>query len=156
MIRSMAATASTGCSGGAGNDLLIAGGGNDALFAEAGNDTLEGGEGNDRLYAGGGFDRLEGGAGDDQLWGNFNWDIFIFADGHGQDTIQDFEARNPWEKIDLSGITALNIYADYDALNASGAVTTSGGGVLIDTGGGNSILLAGVSLTDLDNTDFIF
>ena len=142
--------------GGAGNDLLIAGGGNDALFAEAGNDTLEGGEGNDRLYAGGGFDRLEGGAGDDQLWGNFNWDIFIFADGHGQDTIQDFEAINRWERIDLSGISALSGIANYDALELSGAVTASGGCVLIDTGGGNSILLAGVSLTDLDNTDFIF
>lgn len=68
----------------------------------------------------------------------------------------DFNALNALEKIDLSGITALGVYADYDALNASGAVTTSSGGVLIDTGDGNSILLAGVSLTDLDNTDFIF
>ena len=141
---------------GAGNDLLLGGEGSDALFAEGGNDTLIGGVGDDRLYAGGGFDRLEGGAGDDQLWGNFNWDIFIFADGHGQDTIQDFEATNRWERIDLSGISALSGIANYDALELSGAVTASGGGVLIDTGGGNSILLAGVSLTDLDNTDFIF
>ncbi|WP_439136450.1 calcium-binding protein [Roseicyclus sp.] len=142
--------------GGAGHDLLLGGGGPDALFAEAGNDTLIGGDGDDRLYAGGGFDRLEGGAGNDQLWGNFNWDIFIFADGHGQDTIGDFEARNPWERIDLSQISALSGFADYTAFAATGAVTTTAGGVLIDTGSGNSILLSGVTLADLDNTDFIF
>ena len=30
------------------------------------------------------------------------------------------------------------------------------GGVLIDTGDGNTILLAGVAIADLDNSDFIF
>ena len=151
--------------GGAGNDTLngeagadqIAGGdGNDQLSGWTGNDTLAGDGGDDRLFGGLGNDSLDGGAGNDRLFGGAEADVFIFADGHGQDTIGDFNALSALEKIDLSGITALGVYADYDALNASGAVTTSGGGVLINTGGGNSILLAGVSLTDLDNTDFIF
>ena len=151
--------------GGAGNDTLngeagadqIAGGdGNDQLSGWTGNDTLAGDGGDDRLFGGLGNDSLDGGAGNDRLFGGAEADVFIFADGHGQDTIGDFNALSALEKIDLSGITALGVYADYDALNASGAVTTSGGGVLINTGDGNSILLAGVSLTDLDNTDFIF
>ncbi|BDW84814.1 hypothetical protein MACH21_09910 [Roseicyclus marinus] len=142
---------------GAGNDLLLGGDGPDALFAGAGNDTLVGGDGDDRLSGGSGFDRLEGGAGDDELWGNFNWDIFVFGDGHGQDTIRDFDALNPWERIDLSGITGLAGFDDYDAFAASsGAVTTTGGGVLLATGGGNSILLWGVDMADLDTSDFIF
>ena len=142
--------------GGDGNDRIEGGDQADNLGGDNGNDTILGGQGVDVLFGGLGNDRLIGGADNDRLFGQFGADTFIFADGHGQDTIGDFNALNALEKIDLSGISALGVYADYDALNASGAVTTSGGGVLIDTGGGNSILLAGVSLTDLDNTDFIF
>ena len=142
--------------GGAGNDLLTGGNGPDALFGELGNDTLIGGADNDRLFGGAGFDRIEGGAGNDEIWGNFNADTFVFADGHGNDTIRDFDALNPFERIDLSGITALSGIADYDALFGTGAVSSDGGGVMIDTGGGNSIFLAGVLVANLDNSDFIF
>ncbi|WP_438976138.1 pre-peptidase C-terminal domain-containing protein [Roseicyclus sp.] len=151
--------------GGAGNDTLngeagadqIAGGdGNDQLSGWTGNDTLAGDGGDDRLFGGLGNDSLDGGAGNDRLFGGADGDVFIFADGHGRDTISDFDAIDTLEQIDLSGITALAGFADYTAFAASGAVTASGGGVLIDTGGGNSILLAGVSLANLDNTDFIF
>ena len=142
--------------GGDGDDRIEGGDQADNLGGDNGNDTILGGQGVDVLFGGLGNDRLDGGADNDRLFGQFGADTFIFADGHGQDTIGDFNALNALEKIDLSGITALGVYADFNALNASGAVTTSGGGVLIDTGGGNSILLAGVSLTDLDNTDFIF
>lgn len=142
--------------GGNGNDLLLGNNGPDALFGEAGNDTLMGGADNNRLWGGSGFDRLEGGAGDDQLWGNFNADTFVFGDGHGQDTIWDFDALNALERIDLSGITALSGVVDYTAFVASGAVNAVAGGILIETGGGNSIFLSGVALGNLDTSDFIF
>jgi hypothetical protein len=73
------------------------------------------------------------------------------------DTIFDFEATNPFEDIDVSAVTTFAPgVVDYTTLFASGAVSSTGGGVLIDTGGGNSIFLAGVNIADLDNSDFIF
>lgn len=142
--------------GGLDNDSLRGGQGADMLNGEAGNDTLFGEAGNDRLYGGSGFDVLEGGSGNDELWGNSNWDTFVFSDGHGSDTIQDFEALNQFEKIDLSGISALSNFSNYSSFFSSGAVTSVASGVLLDTGGGNTILLSGISLSDLDNSDFIF
>ena len=142
--------------GGTGNDLLIGDAGTDALFGEAGNDTLEGGADDDRLFGGSGFDRIDGGAGNDELFGNFNADTFVFGNGHGVDTIRDFEALNAFERIDLSGVTALSGFETYTAYAGSGAVGAVAGGVLLDTGGGNSIFLAGVTLADLDDGDFIF
>jgi Ca2+-binding RTX toxin-like protein len=139
-----------------GNDTMLGGLGDDRFFGHGGNDSLMGDEGNDTLYAGADFDTLEVGAGDDEIWGQFNADTFVFGDGHGADTIRDFEATNPFEKIDLSGISALSGFADYTAFAASGAVSPVAGGVLLDTGGGNSIFLSGVVLADLDDGDFVF
>ncbi|MHA3913525.1 hypothetical protein [Halovulum sp. GXIMD14793] len=86
--------------------------------------------------------------------GNFNADTFVFANGHGDDTIVDFDATNNFEVIDLRGVTSINNINDL--LGSGGAATQDGSDVVIDTGGGNSITLTGVSLSDLDNNDFIF
>lgn len=155
--------------GGAGNDLARGGEGNDGLFGEAGNDTLYGGEGSDRffggtgddmlfgdgwndtLYGGAGFDTLNGGSGNDDLYGDFNADTFVFEDGHGFDRLADFEATNDFERIDLSGITAITSFSDLMANHARQV----GGNVTIDTGGG-MITLSSVALSDLDEIDFIF
>lgn len=156
--------------GGEGNDLVRGGEGNDGHFGQEGDDTLEGGNGNDRFFGGigndlimgeadndtifadAGFDTLDGGTGNDELWGKFNADTFLFSDGHGQDTIKDFDAGNALEKIDLSNVSAITDFADLSANH----LTQIGGNVLIDTGAGNSILLEGVALAGLDGTDFIF
>ena len=122
------------------------------FFGGVGNDNLDGSSGNDTLYGGAGFDTLKGGPGNDLLQGNFNADTFVFADGHGDDTIADFAAGNALEKIDLSGVSAIVNLSDLLTNHA----TQVGGNVLIDTGGGNSITLNGVSLGALDATDFIF
>ena len=76
--------------GGAGHDTLEGGSGNDTLYGGTGNDTLEGGSGNDTLYGGSGDDTLEGGTGDDDLWGGDGSDTFVFHEGDGTDTINDF------------------------------------------------------------------
>lgn len=140
-----------------GNDDLDGGTQSDRLFGGSGNDTLEGGADNDVLFGGAGFDTIYGGLGDDTLEGNFNADVFVFTDGHGNDTVTDFAATNNFERIDFSGLSAINSLADLNLGSASsGAATQVGSDVLIDTGGGNSITLTGVTLSTLDGFDFTF
>ena len=134
-----------------GNDTLRGDGGDDNLKGGVGDDLLEGGTGNDTLNGSRGADTLEGGAGDDLLRGSFNADVFIFADGHGNDRIRDFNTRSKSEVIDLSAVTALN---DFDDVTA--AAMNTDGGVLIDTGTGDSILLEGLRLGQLGADDFLF
>jgi Ca2+-binding RTX toxin-like protein len=83
-----------------GADVISGAGGHDWLWGVNGNDRLEGGWGNDHLLAGFGNDTLNGGAGsdvlvgeegDDVLSGGAGVDLFVFAPGHGNDTIVDFE-----------------------------------------------------------------
>ncbi|PCH73727.1 MAG: hypothetical protein COC12_04635 [Rhodobacteraceae bacterium] len=145
---------------GAGDDVINGGGGKDKMYGKAGNDVLSGGSGQDTLYGqigddlvngNGGNDQLRGGKGDDVLNGGSGNDIFIFFSGGGDDIIEDFNATNNNEKIDLSGVTAISNIAQLNA-----AASQVGTDVLIKTGGGNSILLTGVDLTDLGNGDFIF
>ncbi len=138
--------------GESGNDRLFGGGQDDALFGQLGNDILMGGEGNDRLSGGAGFDRLEGGNGNDTLTGNFNWDVFVFRDGFGNDTITDFDAHNVFERIDLSDVAAITGFDDL----AANHMRQVGSNVLIEDHLGNSITLLEVSLADLDATDFLF
>ncbi|QXT39847.1 calcium-binding protein [Gymnodinialimonas ceratoperidinii] len=155
--------------GGNGDDLVVGGDGSDRLFGANHEDTIyggagddlvragyqadfvDGGAGNDSLVGGGGFDTLIGGAGNDTMEGNFNADRFHFDDGHGDDVILDFDAGNDAEKLVFTELATMNSYAD--VLTAS---VQKGADVLIDTGGGSSILLQDVSLLDLDVQDFLF
>lgn len=66
---------------GAGNDGLNGGSGADELYGEAGDDSLFGNDGNDLLDGGEGNDSLSGGNGED---------IYIFAKGYAQDTINEW------------------------------------------------------------------
>lgn len=156
--------------GGSGDDVLWGGTGPDGLFGQTGNDSLYGGDDDDRFFAGegndfldggagadvmrgdAGFDTINGGAGNDTLAGNFNADTFVFEDGHGQDIINDFEALNTFEKIDLTGISAISDFTDL----SDNHMSQSGSNVVVDTGGGNSITLNSVLLADLGADDFIF
>ena len=56
--------------------------------------------------------------------------------------------------LDLSAVEIGGFYISKNCTSTFGSA--SAGGVLIDTGGGNTILLAGVAIADLDNSDFIF
>jgi Ca2+-binding RTX toxin-like protein len=78
--------------GGAGNDLLIGGGGNDTLdggkgddliFGGAGDDKIKGGRGNDLIFGGSGNDKINGGRGNDVIFG-----------GPGDDTIKGGKGRD--------------------------------------------------------------
>ncbi|PSJ81463.1 calcium-binding protein [Neisseria iguanae] len=80
-------------SGGGGNDALNGGGGDDRLYGEGGDDVLNGGAGDDLLEGGAGKDILTGGAGNDFLKGGDGADTYIFAKGHGKDTVSDYGSR---------------------------------------------------------------
>ncbi len=135
-----------------GNDILSGGIDADRFFGGEGNDAISGGDGADLVMAGAGFDTINGGAGNDTLAGNFNADTFVFLDGHGTDTITDFEATNDFERIDLSGVSNIVDFADLMANH----VTDLGDDVLIDNDAGDTISLQNVDYDDLDPYDFLF
>ncbi|WP_299848888.1 matrixin family metalloprotease [uncultured Roseovarius sp.] len=137
--------------GNAGEDILMGRDGKDLLKGGSGNDTLEGGAQNDKLRAGSGDDVLDGGSGNDFLKGGNGADTFIFDDGHGQDTIADFNTGNAAEKIDLSAVSGISTFGD-----VAGAATQLNGNVRIDTGADSWILLQNVDLHALDASDFLF
>lgn len=88
-------------------------GGDDGLQGGNGNDFLYGGNGNDQLYGNDGDDLLDGGAGNDILYGGAGSDTYIFANGYGQDTIDDWASGNNIVRFtdvnsDEVTVTALN------------------------------------------------
>jgi Ca2+-binding RTX toxin-like protein len=131
--------------GRAGNDHLLGGDGNDTLIGDGDalalmasyDDTLEGGDGDDLLIGGRGRDVLIGGEGAD---------TFEFRVGDGIDTIQDF---------DLAG---------GDVIRFVGSIPLFGGVVISETRGGaritysaeDSVLLAGVSASEIAVSDLVF
>ncbi len=85
--------------GGKGDDTLIGGWGNDELYGGKGDDILKGSHGNNEFYGGKGDDILEafwgdnrmvGGQGKDTLVSGWGADTFVFREGDGHDTIEDF------------------------------------------------------------------
>lgn len=140
--------------GGRGGDKTAGGLNDDRVSGGAGHDTLHGNRGNDTLRGGGQDDLIEGGLGNDTINGGTGRDVFVFKGQHGADVIRDFDARDRQDKIDLRGVASI---ADlHDLTGPRGAARKSGDDVLIDTGGGNSILLENVRLADLGGADFIF
>ena len=135
-----------------GDDVLRGGNGNDRVHGGTGRDLIDGGSGNDFLHGRGGFDTITGGGGDDRLIGGFNADTFVFANGFGRDRIDDFEADNNAERIDLSAVSAITSYQDLITSHLS----TDGNGNAVITAGADSITLLGVSVTQLDAIDFVF
>ena len=137
-----------------GADRLEAGDGNDTLYgdtqsiseANGGVVTLTGGDG-DVLIGGLGNDLLDGGAGDD---------LFVFADGDGNDTIIDFTPGGTEDYIDLR----LVAFADANGnstrdFNDVLALTTQDGGNAVILFDFLSITLNGVNAADLTAADFL-
>ena len=124
----------------------------DLLAGDAQANILSGNAGHDELRGGGGNDTITGGAGNDTLNGGVGNDRFVFNDGHGIDRINDFEALNDSELIDLSGISAITSFSDL----RDNHMSIQNGILVIDTGSGQ-ISLIGVTLSDLlDGNDFVF
>jgi len=158
--------------GNAGNDLLYGGTGADRLEGGIGFDTLHGDDGNDLIYGGNGFDVLFGGAGNDRLEGNagndtldggagndvlvggIGADTFVFRAGYGQDRVADFQNNVDRIHIDsdlLGGGTPEPIDL------APFAGSTVDGFLILDFGGGDTLVFTGVSTlaSILDEVVFI-
>ncbi|WP_168195439.1 Ig-like domain-containing protein [Bradyrhizobium sp. NAS80.1] len=139
--------------GGSGNSVLNGDAGNDNLFGGAGNSVLNGGVGNDKINGGDGNETIIGGAGNDQLSGGLGSDTFVFKIGDGHDKVSDFQAQGTdHDVIELDH----NVFADFEALMASGAVHDSGNGVDISYADGSKLTLTGVSKASLTVDDFHF
>ena len=133
--------------GAGGDDFVTGRSGNDLLAGGNGNDVVTGGAGDDLMNGNRGDDTLDGGAGDDTLRGSAGSDTFIFSEGTGDDIVLDFRAN---DLLDLS-----NTATDFTSLaDVQAAATETEAGLLIDLGGGDSVLLIGHSLSIL-STDVL-
>ena len=139
--------------GGAGTDWVVGGQNNDQLFGEAGDDIVLGNLGDDVCYGGEGSDIVRGGQGDDILsgddgddWlagdrgadnitGGLGADIFYSFAGAGSDLVTDFN-RAQGDRIQLDPGETYSVYQ-------------SGANAIIDLGGGDQIILAGVNIAVL-------
>ncbi len=141
--------------GGNGLDTIYGGAGDDQLVGGAGEDSLIGNDGDDILFGSNRTDTLIGGAGADTLTGGNHDDVFVFSVGDGVDTFTDFWGDfGNGDVIDLVGMASEGIISFADILD----VTSDDGlgNAVIDFGGGDAIILSGVTTASLHEDDFIF
>jgi Ca2+-binding RTX toxin-like protein len=113
----------------------------DSLSGDGNFNVLEGQNGNDVLDGRGGGDTLIGGG---------NADTFVYADGYGAGTVNDF-VQAQGDKIDLTGVSGVHDLADVQA-----AASQLGANTVIDFGSGNTLQLNNVTLANLTAPDFLF
>ena len=135
--------------GGTGHNAFFAGGGDDLLIGGDEHDDIFGGAGADEINGLGGDDDIGGGEGDDTLTGGAGGDRFFFEAGSGIDTITDFEAG-------LAGNDVLDFLA-YGPMDQNDLdISQVGADTHITTTTGDTVILANVLTTDLDDGDFLF
>ena len=142
--------------------------GDNILIGELFDNNIDGLGGNDTIVGGHGFDQIVGGSGDDTLTGRYGEDTFIFAAGHGNDTITDFamELPNPADappaggpipfhgEMDVIDLTQLPSISEFSELS----VTTDGPNTVIDltAHGGGTIQLEDMYVRNLQPFHFRF
>jgi hypothetical protein len=89
-------------------------------------------------------------AGDTDLYCGANQDLLFFEDGSGFDLVFNFDASDTGDTIVIDQNINGNDFWSVDQL----AVSDTEYGALVDLGGGNGFLLAGVSSAQLDALDF--
>jgi len=128
-------------------DLTLLGAKNANATGNEGSNVLRGNRGDNILNGMGGNDYLIGGKGDDTLFGGAGQDMFDFRKGTGDDVVEDFV--NGEDVIFTPFANDGPEIADLIANHAS----EKGGGVLI-TYGQDSLFLKGMTLEQLDESDF--
>jgi Cadherin domain/RTX calcium-binding nonapeptide repeat (4 copies) len=152
-------TVGAGASLTGGNDTLVGGKGNDALYGDArtvaAGATVTGG--NDELDGGDDDDLLVGGPGDDFLIGGSGLDKFVFNNGDGDDTIDDFKLGE--DVIDLTRVTLLDAdgdgIKDFDDVRALMPADNSARAVINFDDGSSITFLMGIEVRNLTENDFI-
>ncbi|MBL4837980.1 MAG: hypothetical protein JKY34_10425, partial [Kordiimonadaceae bacterium] len=139
--------------GGSGDDDIYGSSGDDKIIGDSGADLLFGGSGWDTLWGGAGNDDLYGGTGNDALIGGTGQDYFYFYEGHGDDTIDDFNVFD--DTLLLADFVDILNYSD---LRFFSSEVTIGGvdGLLIETTSQDSIFLVGIDDSDINNMDVVF
>ncbi|ESQ93263.1 hypothetical protein ABAC460_00760 [Asticcacaulis sp. AC460] len=94
---------------------------------------------NNGLTGNSGNNRLDGGVGNDTLTGGLGSDVFVFLTGTWKDTVTDFSAAQN-DSIDIHAVT--------NGVANSALVAQAGANVLINLGGGNTILVLNTSAAD--------
>jgi len=135
-----------------GNDTISGANGNDKLYGGAGDDGLYGQNDKDKLFGEAGRDILDGGKGNDQLKGGTEADRFVFSTGYGKDTVVDFEIGDlfTYDTIDLDDLASVESYDDLVASH----MTQVGRNVVINGGGGDTLILKNVDIADLEAHHF--
>jgi Ca2+-binding RTX toxin-like protein len=134
-----------------GNDLVKGGAGNDLMYGGLGNDNMQGGLGADTIFGDAGNDILDGDKGNDIMNGGLGNDRFVFDNRDGNDRINGFVAGGTDDVLDFR-TTAFNFTTFAQVLAHAHDVGTN---VVIDTGGGDSVTLAGIHEAQLRTVDFI-
>ena len=136
--------------GGQDADVLFGDKGNDLVYGNLGNDTLWGGDGQDSVRGGQGDDVIDGGAGEDWVWGDRGNDVisggagadqFRFLTGSGADRVTDFSFAQG-DKVVVEGF-------------AHWATSQVGADTVIALDSGETLTLAGVTLSSLTGHDWI-
>lgn len=132
--------------GSQGHDYIDGGNDNDILYGGSDNDDIFGGAGRDRIFGQHGVDYIDGGEGNDLIWGGGGRDYFVMGDHMGYDRIYDFEARD-----------VLKVGAHFSSMaQVYHHAHESRYGTFIDFGGGDKVLLVGVSMDELHHYNFNF
>jgi Ca2+-binding RTX toxin-like protein len=130
--------------GGKGDDMLFGDSGDDIVWGNLGNDTLNGGSGNDQVRGGQGNDVLNGGSGNDFLSGDRGDDTI--TGGTGADRFHGSQDAGIDKVMDFN-------YAEGDRVQLDPGTTFTvsqvGADTVLDMGGGNQMILVGVTLANL-------
>lgn len=141
--------------GGAGDDWVVGGKDQDLLFGDEGRDVVLGNLGADTLHGGDGDDVVRGGQDDDWLAGGDGAD-FLSGD-RGADTLHGGAGADRFHTFADGGVDRVMDFnrAEGDRVEllpgALAATTFSqvGGDVVVESGGGGRLILAGVQLSSL-------
>ena len=125
--------------------------GADTIDGGGGNDTVSGGDGDDVISGGAGQDVIVGGRGDDTLYaGNSSTtDTFVYRDGDGNDTYDDFDPDEP--DIIAFHVDELSTYADVVA-----RMSTDGSDTIVTLDSGETLRFSNVSPGEFSSTNFSF
>jgi len=145
--------------GGLGDDWVVGGKGDDQQFGYDGDDIVWGNLGNDTLDGGYGADQVRGGQGNDVVNGGPGND-FVSGD-RGDDTVTGGSGADRFHDSQDAGIDRVTDFSyaqgDRVMLDPGTTFTASqvGADTVLDMGGGNQMILVGVTLASLP-PDYVF
>ena len=131
--------------------IILGDGGNNTLQGTSENDTIRGLGGNDVLSGSAINDILDGGTGNDTLTGGSGNDSFVFHPGEGRDVVVDLQSGAGAGDVVQLDATRFATFTD-----ARHAMSWTGNGLSLNTGGGNSVILRGKESFELAADDFSF